>query len=121
MAAYRRRNMLAGIRGIQGRDRHSRGLSAPIWSRYGDRVGVNRVKSLRSKRPIARVRERWCGGHPTPGPSASGVFVCPLLAKPAFIEAGCRQFPQVGPPVKAAPPPQPRHVVTNVLPDQQSS
>ena len=30
MAAYRRMNMLAGIRGIQGRDRPSRGLSAPL-------------------------------------------------------------------------------------------
>ncbi len=68
MAAYRRRNMLAGIQGIQGRDRPSRGLSAPLWSRFADRVGVNRVKSLRSKRGIARVRERWCGGG-TPPPA----------------------------------------------------
>ena len=64
MAAYRRRNMLAGIRGIQGRDRPSRGLSAPLWSRYADRAGENRVKSLRSKRANTRVLNGGRGGHP---------------------------------------------------------
>ena len=66
MAAYRRMNMLAGIRGIQGRDRPSRGLSAPLWSRYADRVGENRVKSLRSKRRIARAAAEAVGGPTSP-------------------------------------------------------
>ncbi len=76
MAAYRRRNMLAGIRGIQGRDRHSRGLSAPLWSRYAYRVGVNRVKSLRSKRRIARVRDGGRGG--AVGPCRERLHLNPL-------------------------------------------
>ena len=76
MAAYRRRNMLAGIRGIQGRDRPSRELSAPLWSRYADRVGENRVKSLRSKRRIARAPAGGLGGRPPPNIGHK----CPELA-----------------------------------------
>ncbi len=36
--------------------------STLIWSRYADRVGVNRVKSLESKSQIARARWEGLGG-----------------------------------------------------------
>ncbi len=50
------------------RDAHSLHLSTLLWSRFADRVGENRVKSLRSKRRIAPARRTGVGGAVGPLP-----------------------------------------------------
>ncbi len=80
MAAYRRMNMLAGIQGIQGRDRPSRGLSAPLWSRYVDRVGCEPCEIAAIEEANSASTRRRRGGYPTPLPGVSPFVPASLTA-----------------------------------------
>ncbi len=62
MAAYRAISIIDVAGSPREPDHYCRRPSTLPWSQNADRVGVNRVKSLRSKRRIARAPAEAVGG-----------------------------------------------------------